>query len=195
MTNNDSKVHVFEAAGLGKAPYRFTGVETKVGPIDMGNGVTCGAPGQPMGCCQYCSTGILYCFWLESADGKKFYVGSDCILKSGDAGLKRLIEPIVKEHARKLAEDRDKRVIYQFEEYLKVNPWSSNTEPHPYPWYAQQGKTMGDYQQFVYEHSGRSGKAKMARAILKSKGLIAPRAKAAPKDKKSGKVTFRSIAG
>ena len=61
--------HIFETAGLGKAPYKY------IGCIKLSSG------------CQYCGTGILYQFWLLSSDGKKFYVGSDCIEKSGDSGL------------------------------------------------------------------------------------------------------------
>lgn len=93
MTNAQ---HVFERAGLGLAPYKFLGMEEKRGPIvtELGGGIRqmVGSPGQPMGCCQYCSTGIAYCYWLQSADGKKFYVGSECILKSGDAGLRKVVK-------------------------------------------------------------------------------------------------------
>lgn len=53
--------HMFEVAGLGKAPYTFDGVETTHGST-----------------CQFCSTAIIYRFWLISADGKRFFVGSDC---------------------------------------------------------------------------------------------------------------------
>ena len=84
------KQHAFEKAGLGLAPFRFVGMEVKVGPIVTGM-MSVGAPGQPMGCCQYCSTGIKYCYWVKSADGKTFYVGSECIRKSGDSGLTALV--------------------------------------------------------------------------------------------------------
>lgn len=87
-----NQVHVFEKAGLGLAPFRFIGMEERRGPLPMPGGGFAGAPGQPMGCCQYCSTGIAYCYWLQSADGKKFYVGSECILKSGDAGLRQVVK-------------------------------------------------------------------------------------------------------
>jgi hypothetical protein len=65
---NVSTIHVFEASGLGKAPYTFLGVSVKVGPLKLSDGSEVGAPGQPMGCCKFCGTG---------ADGKDFYVGCE----------------------------------------------------------------------------------------------------------------------
>lgn len=81
-----ARVHPFEKAGLGKAPFRCVGVETKVGPIVTPDGTTIGSPGQPMGSCQYCGTGISDCFWIVSADNKRFYVGCDCVRKTADEG-------------------------------------------------------------------------------------------------------------
>src|SRR6476661_4497421 len=56
-------VHPFEAAGLGKAPYRFTSWWRER------NG------------CMFCGTGIMNCFGVQAADGKRFHVGCDCIYK------------------------------------------------------------------------------------------------------------------
>jgi hypothetical protein len=170
-------IHVFEKAGLGKAPYRYLGMEELRGPLAMPGGGFCGAPGQPMGSCQYCSTGIAYLFWLESADGEKFYVGSDCIYKSGDAGLRRIIEPIVAQHQATLRADRNRLLIDLFEDYLKKNPtyWSDDKRPHPFSWAAAQGKTYGDYSRFVYEHSGSSNKAAKARQFLIAANVALPR--------------------
>ena len=61
-----SDIHPFERAGLGKPPYRFTGTEEKVYQACHD------APQQPGGTCNYCGTGIRFCFWVESADKKKF---------------------------------------------------------------------------------------------------------------------------
>ena len=51
-------IHVFEKAGLGVAPFRFVGVEERRGPIQISATLFVGAPGQPMGSCQLCGTGI-----------------------------------------------------------------------------------------------------------------------------------------
>ena len=166
-----SSMHVFESAGLGKAPYKFLGVEELRGPIQLGNGVSCGSPGQPMGSCQYCSTGIAYLFWLQPSDGgKPFYVGSDCIFKSGDAGLRRVIDPIVAKHNADVLESRSKALIATFEAFLVANPtfWADDRRPHPHSWRAQRGETMGMYNRYVYENrwNGLTKKARLARQFL-----------------------------
>ena len=61
--------HCFEQKGLGLAP--FTYLYCTEGKSS----------------CQYCSTSIRYKFYIRSADGKEFFVGSDCVMKTGDAGL------------------------------------------------------------------------------------------------------------
>ena len=68
--------HIFQTAGLGTAPYKFLRVEVSRGPIWFGD-VQVGSYVQPMSCCQFCGTSIIYKFWLRSAEGHEFYVGSD----------------------------------------------------------------------------------------------------------------------
>jgi hypothetical protein len=177
--NGPNSIHVFEKAGLGKAPYQFLGVTTCIGPIDLGNGHTVGGFGQPMGSCQYCSTGIAYLFWLKSADGRKFYVGSDCIFKSGDAGLRHIIEPIVLKHQKEVRENREHVLTMTFEEYLKQHPtfFADDTRPHPNSWYAKQGRTMGDYHAYCYRYAGKSKKARLARQFLMAANVPLPTAR------------------
>jgi hypothetical protein len=81
------KIHLFEKSGLGQAPYRYLGCE------DTGKCSTS---------CQYCCTGIRYKFYLQSKDGKNFFVGSDCIYKSGDEHL----TTIVKAERQRLAKEK-----------------------------------------------------------------------------------------
>lgn len=73
-TDNLAEVglHVFQKAGLGLAPFRFVDIYT--------------APGQGDGC-HYCGTGIKQVCVIESADGKRFKVGIDCVRKTNSAGL------------------------------------------------------------------------------------------------------------
>jgi vacuolar-type H+-ATPase subunit E/Vma4 len=61
MTN----LHPFEKAGLGKAPFHCTGVT------------------DAWSACQFCGTPIRYRFYIAGADGSTFYVGSDCVAKTG----------------------------------------------------------------------------------------------------------------
>ncbi len=70
-----STIHPFEAAGLGRAPFKCTGMETRKYQACPG------APIQPGGCCDYCGTGIYDCYAIKSADGRRFIVGCDCVAK------------------------------------------------------------------------------------------------------------------
>lgn len=66
-------IHVFEAAGLGLAPFRFEEFR------DLG---AC------EGECGYCGKRhIRYEFHVRASSGERFVVGSECIAHSGDAGL------------------------------------------------------------------------------------------------------------
>ena len=76
--------HVF--AHLGPAPYRFQGVTQNLFTI-----AGCPEASKPGGTCDHCGTGILWEFHLVAADGRAFKVGSSCILKSGDAGLRHAV--------------------------------------------------------------------------------------------------------
>tara|TARA_R110002126_G_scaffold226772_7_gene371470 strand:+ start:156 stop:683 length:528 start_codon:yes stop_codon:yes gene_type:complete len=88
-TDNQDQVgmHVFTRSKLGSAPFRCVGVFQQVGPIVLSDGTQVGSPGQAMGVCAHCGTGIADCYQIKSADGKTFVVGSSCVEKTGDAGL------------------------------------------------------------------------------------------------------------
>lgn len=85
--NHDGRLdsmHRFERVGLGKAPFRVRGYGREVFQAIPGD-PSC--PLQPGTSCDYCSTGIMDVAYIESADGKRFKVGCDCVFKVGDAGL------------------------------------------------------------------------------------------------------------
>lgn len=63
-----AKLHPFEQSGLGVSPFRCMGV------TDLGTA---------SGSCKFCGHGIRYAFHVQSADGVKFDVGSDCVEKTG----------------------------------------------------------------------------------------------------------------
>lgn len=161
--------HIFEAAGLGLAPYKLVRIEKRTYQAYHGAAI------QPGACCQFCATGIVYLFWLQSSDKKLFYVGSDCILKSGDAGLERVIAPFMAQHAKELRDEKDNYYITRFADYLKnENPtyFSAMTGAHPNFYHARLGKTMGDYQKWCYEHAGKTSRARMARKILVAMNVV-----------------------
>ena len=66
--------HIFEAHGLGKAPFSYECAEPK--------------PGN----CQYCNKRLENRCWLRASDGRRFYVGKDCVEKHGGSALVELIK-------------------------------------------------------------------------------------------------------
>ena len=149
-----STIHRFETAGLGKAPFRFTGEVTEK--------TYCACPGAPVqagSSCDFCGTCIRYEFWVRSADSKEFKVGCDCIHKTGDRGLIQQIS--VAEHklrdvknaaakARKL-ERLNVRIAAAREKLSSVRGTLSS-QKHPNSYYAEQGKTMLDYVNWCLEN-------------------------------------------
>ena len=87
VTNTTTNwVHPWTRAGLGLAPFRFTGYYEDRGPrryVEGGVEVLVGAPGQPMGTCSYCGQGIAHVYSVQSADGRYSTVGQDCIARLG----------------------------------------------------------------------------------------------------------------
>jgi len=69
-------MHPFEQRGLGSAPYVYTGLEKKVQAGVMG------AADRPGGTCDYCGTSIMYAYQFKAADGRRFKVGSECMMKA-----------------------------------------------------------------------------------------------------------------
>jgi hypothetical protein len=155
------KTHVFEAAGLGKAPFVFVGYYEDRGPkqIDSTNGLTLtvGTPGQPMGTCEYCGTGIAICCQIQSADGKTFVVGSDCVAKTGDAGLKANVD----EMKAKLQREKQDATIASNWQWVEENREKLALLPY--------GKyTMLESIEWFYKNAGRSGKIRIVRVAKKA---------------------------
>lgn len=92
MTN---AIHVFEKAGLGKAPFHVSGFHVSKYQACPGAPIQCGTS------CDYCGTGIMNVFEIKDSNGKGFKVGCDCVAKTGDAGLMGGVKRIQRE-ARKV---------------------------------------------------------------------------------------------
>lgn len=161
MTTN--QVHLFEIAGLGKAPFTYIGVEEKRGPIRYEeNGVTVevGAPGQPMGTCQYCGQGIAICCYVRSSDGKTFYVGSDCIAKVDDSGLRKKVDSWIAQRNKSKEQARIddlKQKLAQEDIEVKLRALSSPN-----------GRgSMMDWATWMMKFAGHAGKLRVVRAVDK----------------------------
>ncbi len=101
------KIHVFELAGLGQAPFKCVGMYAipsaglaeknpdayNAALREMPTGYRCGT-------CNYCGHPIMNNYLINSADGKKFAVGCECVFKTGDTGLTTEAREIAKKIAR-----------------------------------------------------------------------------------------------
>ena len=165
------QVHPFEKAGLGVAPFRFSGMSEKVY-------VACpGAPEQPAGTCDYCGMGIRYCCHIESADGKSFVVGSDCVRKTDRDALLNAsdYDKAIADHKAKVARERTNKCraatqnrINAAWERIKSDPVVSAhfaSHPHPVASMAEGGKTLRDYADYMRRYAGHSGCMKIVRIV------------------------------
>lgn len=157
-------VHVFEQAGLGKAPFAVVGCELKVfsaGPD---------GPTKPGGMCWFCSSPLIQAYVIRSADGRRFTVGPDCVEKTGDVGLRDRVKALGREariqrsHARQDAKIADVAALLARED---VRAKLAGL-PHPLAWKAAQGATMLDWADWMMEHAFRAGKLQVGKAINKA---------------------------
>ena len=137
--------HVF--AHLGPAPYRYTGVTLNLFSIPG-----CPEATKPGGSCDHCGTGISLEYHFAAADGRKFKVGSTCVDKSGDAGLRRIIARDVADHQRQLREARAQKKR-DADAAIVAREWPTARGrfaaiPHPNQFFASQGKSLADYLEF-----------------------------------------------
>lgn len=153
-------IHVFEKANLGKAPFRFIDIISRRGPIKLDNGMQIGAPGQPMGSCDYCGTGIADCYVIESADGKRFEVGCDCVAKTDDDGLRRVVDQATKQINKKKNDEKKARTSKNLEDLLSDESVQSSllSLPHPSDKMAAAGFTRFDWAIFMFEKAGDAGR-------------------------------------
>ncbi len=111
-TDNPAHVglHVFERAGLGKAPFRVTGFTVKTFKASPDS------PTQPGTSCDFCGTGIMNVCLIKSSDGKAFKVGCDCVAKTGDAGLLKQFKnlPEVRAANRTKARNKDAATVAEW---------------------------------------------------------------------------------
>lgn len=176
--------HPFEVAGLGVAPFRCVGVEHRVGPIKSfdpkfpGVTIEVGSPGQPMGTCDYCGTGIADCYVIVSADNKRFIVGSDCVARTYrevDLSVPSSVRVAMAKVARDKREVRAQAkreallailqpLLVDARAILEANPAAFVTEPHP----MISGKTLRSYYEFLLQNAGDATRIATCRKIIEA---------------------------
>ena len=157
--------HRFETAGLGKAPFSCVGVRRNA----HANGDGTEKPG---GTCDFCGTGIMYEFVIESADGQRHKVGCDCIAKVGDEGLRKYAERHPEWLAMKRAKEAAKaaKVLAELDALI---PWLESdfrALPHPMGFKDRQtgvALTRWDWLTFMRNCCGRSGRVTLLRTLKK----------------------------
>lgn len=167
QASGDTAMHVFERAGLGLAPFRVVGCTERRGPIRTmltdGTMMESGAPGQPMGCCKYCYTGIAICYAIKSADGKIFDVGSDCVKRTGDAGMVKTVNKMITAARHAAEKARIDRAVALF-----ATPdvrAALGARPHPVASMAANGRTLADSIAWMFAHAGNAGKIRAAKQV------------------------------
>jgi hypothetical protein len=117
-TQTTDTIHRWEAAGLGRAPFRCVAIiETpgknllEANPTAYNNAAAEAQQsaqhfGVMLSSCNACGQCLQINCIIRDADGRHFVVGSDCVRKTGDAGLIFRVkhEERVKQQARKEAE-------------------------------------------------------------------------------------------
>lgn len=170
METQTIKIHKFELAGLGKAPFRFVGqTESKFVAAP-------GVPARPGSTCDYCGTPIMECYWIRSADGKESKVGCDCILKYGDSGLKKVAQGKRAEKRREQARartDEKRKTLPEMIRAILASPagLELKNEPHPHAWRAENGETLWDSYEWFSRNAGAKGLTQVMKE-LKARGLV-----------------------
>jgi hypothetical protein len=167
-------IHPFEAAGLGKAPFRFNGIIER----DYN--------GQPGGHCHFCANGIRYCYRIESADGHQHEVGCecirkldrDCIINASEFEKARLdLDRKIREE-RRIAKNKKAWIRVQTALKLAAEPGNLRAAllrmPHPIKSMAADGKTYIDYIDWMSRNAGLSGMTSIAYTIERTaKSVVA----------------------
>lgn len=150
-------MHLFERAGLGKAPFQCVGYERKVY-------VACqGAPAQPGGTCDFCGAGIMDAFVIRSADAKRFVVGCDCVNKTGDSGLIKGYKstPEYRKLQRERRQAKACAVHKELSELVNEKREALRALPSP----NEYNSSLYGWAQWMLDHCGDSGRSQVLRSL------------------------------
>ena len=164
-TDNPAEVglHVFERAQLGKAPFRCIGYYEAKWQAHPG------APVQPGTCCDYCGQGIINAFKIRSRDGREFKVGSDCVARTGDAGLIRSYKkhPEVRAAARAKRNAKDDAVIAEWTALIEANRAKLAAVMVPGPDWKPEPRPLLEDLERVWGMCGAAGRARELKHLKK----------------------------
>jgi hypothetical protein len=166
--------HAFEKAGLGLYPFHCDGFTKNVYTSHPG------APEQPGGSCDYCGTGIMLEFHIVSKDGRRFKVGSDCVCKTGDVGLRKEMTslPEVRAARRAAVAAQAEKDFETLKEILADEAFCAVLAgaPHPRGFVDRntgQPLTRLDWARWMFDHSGRTGRKALLKALCNDHAAMA----------------------
>lgn len=162
--------HPFERAGLGAAPFRFLGIEEqdmRHGRVVVGRGTASEVETQAGGTCAFCGNFILVMCRVESADGRRFHVGSDCVEKVDDTALRATVKRAVAKRRNAQRREREAARIAAAKAMLPQVRDAIAAEPHPLAWRAEKGDTLADWCDWMLANAGKSGSIRAAKVIEK----------------------------
>lgn len=167
-------IHPFERTGNGSAPFRYLGFSREVYQAVPGDPE---CPIQPGATCDHCGTGIMNVCHIESADGRRFKVGSSCVQKTSDPSL------IKGASADQKADDRKRRAAAtrrkDARDMLRIwTAWNQfdavrdafAAEPHPQGFTDREtgcALTLVDWAEWMIENAGTRGRLAVAKRIEK----------------------------
>lgn len=166
----DIKLHPFERAGLGKAPFRYVGMAAQ--DLCYGQAILNRAEYEqtgvsvttkPGGTCAYCGTYIVSMFNIRSGDGRVFHVGSDCVEKTGDAKLAAAVK-LEKRAADKAKREaratmvKDQLTAMLADDSARAKLAQSYHEDYP-------SRTLLDWADWMLAHAGATGRSKTLKAV------------------------------
>lgn len=155
----------FERAGMGLAPFTLRGVEEKVYVAYPG------ATPQAGGTCDFCGTGIRYVFHIQSADGKKWGVGCECVRHTQDAGLIRRATSEQRNIDRKNRHAREDKKIAEMKEWFYAHAEQAKAVPSLNSRRAEEhGETLFDCVEWFLKNAGRSGSIDILKLAKKKIG-------------------------
>lgn len=176
QTETTTSSHPFERRGLGVAPFRFVGMAQQdrcYGELILNRaeyektGIRITT--KPGGTCDYCGQAIVLVFNVESSDGKRFTVGSDCVLKTADRAIVDPVKRAVNRATKAKRHEREAAKASELQALLDDETVQAKLAalPHPKagtaPFFA--GKTFADWVANVRRGAGASGKVRLLKAI------------------------------
>ncbi len=155
----ENAVHPFEAANLGKAPFRFVAAREITFQAHPGAPVVAG------GSCDYCGTAIRYACIISDITGHTFKVGTDCVHKTCAKGgpIASAADRAEKKLKKQIAASRLAARIAAAKESLQ-NASLLTDAPHSHPTFAARGKTRRDEVLFLL-NAGARGRTTACRII------------------------------